>query len=229
MYHGSLATVSRPQSSMHSSTRFAAGVTEHKSPTLMKLVCRLPTEQVVGLHCIGTASDEMLQGFAVAVKMGATKVFLAQIAHASHLTCYPNRPTSTAAWPSTPPAPKSLSPCDSSQHAPSESEPDSACLLCLTIQEDCVHRPRARVCSTAVLTEAVVARDMFRADARGHGGELVEAATQKATRNAGTDPSLKSSASAKSRRAACSKWNPQDDHCRTCGCHEKLHPPCRSV
>jgi glutathione reductase (NADPH) len=89
MYHGSLATVSRLHASLHSSARFVAGVTEHKSPTLMKLVCRLPTEQVVGLHCIGTASDEMLQGFAVAVKMGATKVFIAQRAeHASHLTRY---------------------------------------------------------------------------------------------------------------------------------------------
>ena len=29
--------------------------------------------QVVGLHIIGMGSDEMLQGFGVAVKMGATK------------------------------------------------------------------------------------------------------------------------------------------------------------
>ena len=29
--------------------------------------------QVVGLHIIGTGSDEMLQGFGVAIKMGATK------------------------------------------------------------------------------------------------------------------------------------------------------------
>ena len=28
---------------------------------------------VVGLHCIGPSSDEMIQGFAVAVRMGATR------------------------------------------------------------------------------------------------------------------------------------------------------------
>lgn len=30
-------------------------------------------EQVVGLHIVGMGSDEILQGFAVAIKMGATK------------------------------------------------------------------------------------------------------------------------------------------------------------
>lgn len=30
--------------------------------------------QIVGLHVIGVGADEMLQGFGVAVKMGATKV-----------------------------------------------------------------------------------------------------------------------------------------------------------
>lgn len=37
------------------------------------LVCAGKEEQVVGLHVIGQGSDEMLQGFAVACKMGATK------------------------------------------------------------------------------------------------------------------------------------------------------------
>ena len=40
---------------------------------LRKLVCAGKEEQVVGLHVIGHAADEMLQGFAVALKMGATK------------------------------------------------------------------------------------------------------------------------------------------------------------
>lgn len=39
----------------------------------MKLVCYGEEEQIVGLHAIGIGVDEMLQGFAVAVKMGATK------------------------------------------------------------------------------------------------------------------------------------------------------------
>ena len=39
----------------------------------MKLVCVGTEEKVVGVHIIGDNADEMLQGFAVAVKMGATK------------------------------------------------------------------------------------------------------------------------------------------------------------
>ena len=46
---------------------------EIKPKTAMKLVCLLPEEKVVGLHVIGMGADEMLQGFAVAMKMGATK------------------------------------------------------------------------------------------------------------------------------------------------------------
>ncbi|KAF9021454.1 glutathione reductase [Hymenopellis radicata] len=46
---------------------------EHKEPTLYKLVCVGPEERVVGLHICGAGSDEVLQGFGVAIKMGATK------------------------------------------------------------------------------------------------------------------------------------------------------------
>ncbi|KAF9568347.1 Glutathione reductase [Mortierella alpina] len=45
----------------------------HKTPSAFKLVCAGPEEKVVGIHIVGQGSDEMLQGFAVAVKMGATK------------------------------------------------------------------------------------------------------------------------------------------------------------
>ncbi len=41
--------------------------------TAMKLVCAGRDEKVVGIHIVGDSADEMLQGFAVAVKMGATK------------------------------------------------------------------------------------------------------------------------------------------------------------
>jgi len=41
--------------------------------TGLKLVLKLPDEKIVGLHCIGPASDEMMQGFAVAIRMGATR------------------------------------------------------------------------------------------------------------------------------------------------------------
>lgn len=44
-----------------------------KNPTEMKLVCVGPEEKVVGLHILGLGVGEMLQGFGVAVKMGATK------------------------------------------------------------------------------------------------------------------------------------------------------------
>jgi len=44
-----------------------------KPKTCMKLVCAGRSEQVVGLHVIGIAADELLQGFGVAMKMGATK------------------------------------------------------------------------------------------------------------------------------------------------------------
>lgn len=54
-------------------TNMYYAMSENKPKTAMKLVCLLPEEKVVGLHCIGMGCDEMLQGFSVAVKMGATK------------------------------------------------------------------------------------------------------------------------------------------------------------
>jgi glutathione reductase (NADPH) len=40
--------------------------------SLMKLVCAGPEQRIVGIHILGPGADEMLQGFAVALKMGAT-------------------------------------------------------------------------------------------------------------------------------------------------------------
>lgn len=48
-------------------------VTSHRQATKMKLVCVGEDEKVVGLHGIGLGMDEILQGFGVAMKMGATK------------------------------------------------------------------------------------------------------------------------------------------------------------
>ncbi|MEM6638608.1 MAG: glutathione-disulfide reductase [Pseudomonadota bacterium] len=48
-------------------------LTERKTKAHMKLVTVGDDERVVGVHVIGTGADEMLQGFAVAVRMGATK------------------------------------------------------------------------------------------------------------------------------------------------------------
>ncbi len=44
-----------------------------KRRSAMKLVCVGAEERVVGVHLFGVGADEMLQGFAVAVRMGATK------------------------------------------------------------------------------------------------------------------------------------------------------------
>lgn len=41
--------------------------------TAMKLVCAGEQERILGIHLVGDGVDEMLQGFAVALKMGATK------------------------------------------------------------------------------------------------------------------------------------------------------------
>jgi glutathione reductase (NADPH) len=49
------------------------GVTRRKTRTRMKLVVTGPEERVVGIHTIGLGSDELLQGFAVALKLGAKK------------------------------------------------------------------------------------------------------------------------------------------------------------
>ena len=48
-------------------------LTSHKQAVTLKLVTTGDNEKVVGCHIIGLAADEMLQGFAVAIKMGATK------------------------------------------------------------------------------------------------------------------------------------------------------------
>jgi glutathione reductase (NADPH) len=48
-------------------------LTSAKPNTEMKLVTVGPEQRIVGLHVVGEAADEMLQGFAVAVRMGATK------------------------------------------------------------------------------------------------------------------------------------------------------------
>lgn len=54
-------------------TPMYSAVTAHRQPCRMKLVCVGEDEKIVGLHGIGFGVDEMIQGFAVAIKMGATK------------------------------------------------------------------------------------------------------------------------------------------------------------
>ena len=57
-------------------TRFTAmyhALCPNQQRTAMKLVCVGAEEKIIGCHIIGQGADEMLQGFAVAIKMGATK------------------------------------------------------------------------------------------------------------------------------------------------------------
>jgi glutathione reductase (NADPH) len=48
-------------------------LTPRKPREHMKMVTVGPTQKIVGIHVIGEGADEMLQGFAVALRMGATK------------------------------------------------------------------------------------------------------------------------------------------------------------
>ncbi len=50
---------------------YALGTNKRRS--VMKLITAGEEEKVVGCHVIGEGADEMLQGFAVAIRMGATK------------------------------------------------------------------------------------------------------------------------------------------------------------
>lgn len=71
-----IATYGSDQIKVYTST-FASmytAVTIHRQPVRMKMVCLGDEEKVIGLHGIGFGVDEMIQGFSVAVKMGATKV-----------------------------------------------------------------------------------------------------------------------------------------------------------
>jgi glutathione reductase (NADPH) len=52
---------------------YQAMTEDYRDPTRMKLICAGADEKIVGLHSIGFGSDELLQGFSVAMKMGATK------------------------------------------------------------------------------------------------------------------------------------------------------------
>ncbi|EFA80802.1 glutathione reductase [Heterostelium album PN500] len=52
---------------------YYAVVDDYKPKTFMKLIVTGKEEKVVGIHSIGIGSDEMIQGFAVAIKMGANK------------------------------------------------------------------------------------------------------------------------------------------------------------
>ena len=54
-------------------TPMAYAFTSHQPKTAMKLVVLGEDEKIIGCHMMGDGADEMLQGFAVAIKMGATK------------------------------------------------------------------------------------------------------------------------------------------------------------
>jgi glutathione reductase (NADPH) len=49
------------------------GITKRRRRAEVKLVTTGPERRIVGLHAIGMGADELLQGFAVALRLGATK------------------------------------------------------------------------------------------------------------------------------------------------------------
>ena len=49
------------------------GITARRRRAEVKLVTAGPERRIVGLHAIGMGADELLQGFAVALRLGATK------------------------------------------------------------------------------------------------------------------------------------------------------------
>lgn len=49
------------------------GITQRRRRAEVKLVCTGRERRIVGLHAIGMGADELLQGFAVALRLGATK------------------------------------------------------------------------------------------------------------------------------------------------------------
>src|SRR5690606_4051016 len=54
-------------------TNMYHAVSDRKPRSAMKLVTVGVDERVVGIHVIGLGADEMIQGFAVAMRCGATK------------------------------------------------------------------------------------------------------------------------------------------------------------
>lgn len=47
---------------------------DHREPTAYKLIVVGEEEKVVGVHMVGQGSDEAMQGFGVAVKMGGKSI-----------------------------------------------------------------------------------------------------------------------------------------------------------
>ena len=54
-------------------TNMLHAMSEHKPKSVMKLITAGAKEKVVGVHAIGDGADELIQGFAVALNMGAHK------------------------------------------------------------------------------------------------------------------------------------------------------------
>ena len=71
--------VFNPDKSSFRALYFSMVEEEHKEPTVYKLICVGPEERVVGVHIIGMGSDEVMQGFAVAVKMGGKSFYFVEI------------------------------------------------------------------------------------------------------------------------------------------------------
>ena len=54
-------------------TPLYSAISGYRTPTSIKLIVQGTNEKIIGCHIIGLNADEMIQGFAVAINMGATK------------------------------------------------------------------------------------------------------------------------------------------------------------
>ena len=52
---------------------------DHREPTAYKLIVVGEEEKIVGVHMVGQGSDETMQGFGVAVKMGGMSMSIAPV------------------------------------------------------------------------------------------------------------------------------------------------------
>ncbi len=66
--HGDAVTVYRSRF-----TPMQWALADAPGQSMMKLICTGSDERVVGIHALGPGVDEMLQGFAVALKLGMRK------------------------------------------------------------------------------------------------------------------------------------------------------------
>jgi glutathione reductase (NADPH) len=81
MHYVDTLTQSHTDKSSFKGLYFSMVDSHHKEPTVYKLIVVGQEERVVGVHIIGQGSDEVLQGFAVAVKLKGRFELVTELAY----------------------------------------------------------------------------------------------------------------------------------------------------